>query len=139
MNLYRVWRRFSKKTMRRCAHSRKGLPTCVRQDTGFFGSDRISGTECEWILFREANQHSLVRDGPADDSRKRRGSLIIVATAMAYIQGMICRPWITIHGVRIYAKDYGKRAFCFFPRGQGRKEPPQSSGSEREEDENSGE
>jgi len=29
--------------------------------------------------------------------------------------GMICRPWITIHGERIYAKDYGKKAFCFFP------------------------
>ena len=29
--------------------------------------------------------------------------------------GMICRAWITIDGDRIYAKDYGKRAFCFFP------------------------
>lgn len=31
---------------------------------------------------------------------------------MAYL---ICRPWITLkNGVRIYAKDHGKRAFCFY-------------------------
>ena len=29
--------------------------------------------------------------------------------------GMICRAYITIDGQRIYAKDYGKKAFCFFP------------------------
>jgi hypothetical protein len=28
---------------------------------------------------------------------------------------MICRAWITIKGVRYYAADYGKKAFCFFP------------------------
>jgi len=33
-----------------------------------------------------------------------------------YPIGMICRPWVTINGERIYAKDYGKRAFCFIPR-----------------------
>ncbi|MFC4403341.1 hypothetical protein [Gracilibacillus xinjiangensis] len=26
---------------------------------------------------------------------------------------MICRPWITVKGRRIYAKDVGKKAFCF--------------------------
>lgn len=27
---------------------------------------------------------------------------------------LICRPWITLRdGRRIYAKDYGKGAFCF--------------------------
>ncbi|MFA5128583.1 MAG: hypothetical protein WC445_01300 [Patescibacteria group bacterium] len=35
----------------------------------------------------------------------------ITNTSMA----MICRPWITLrNGVRIYAKDHGKRAFCFY-------------------------
>ena len=29
--------------------------------------------------------------------------------------GMICRPYITVDGQKIWAKDYGKRAFCFFP------------------------
>ena len=29
--------------------------------------------------------------------------------------GMVCRAWITINGERVYAKDHGKRAFCFFP------------------------
>jgi len=25
----------------------------------------------------------------------------------------ICRPWITVKGVRIYAKDRGLKAFCW--------------------------
>lgn len=25
----------------------------------------------------------------------------------------ICRPWITVNGVRIYAKDKGLKAFCW--------------------------
>lgn len=25
----------------------------------------------------------------------------------------ICRPWITVKGVRIYAKDRGMKAFCW--------------------------
>ena len=37
---------------------------------------------------------------------------------MAYPIGMICRASITVGGVTIYAKDYGKRAFCFFPKGE---------------------
>ena len=37
--------------------------------------------------------------------------------------GMVCRASITVGGVKIYAKDYGKRAFCFFPGGEN-KEPP---------------
>lgn len=39
--------------------------------------------------------------------------------------GMVCRAWITSpDGTRIYAKDYGKRAFCFFPRKKkGKKKP----------------
>tara|TARA_B100000508_G_C11369744_1_gene233112 strand:+ start:516 stop:656 length:141 start_codon:yes stop_codon:yes gene_type:complete len=28
---------------------------------------------------------------------------------------MVCRAWITKDGERIYAKDYGKKAFCWFP------------------------
>ena len=28
---------------------------------------------------------------------------------------LICRPWITTkNGKRIYAKNYGKEAFCFY-------------------------
>jgi len=26
---------------------------------------------------------------------------------------MICRPYITVKGRRLYARDYGKKAFCF--------------------------
>ncbi|WP_168214713.1 MULTISPECIES: hypothetical protein [unclassified Lysinibacillus] len=26
----------------------------------------------------------------------------------------ICRPYITVKGKRIYAKDCGKKAFCFY-------------------------
>lgn len=26
---------------------------------------------------------------------------------------LICRPWITVKGVRIYAKDRGLKAFCW--------------------------
>lgn len=29
--------------------------------------------------------------------------------------GMVCRAWITVDGVRLFARDYGKKAFCFFP------------------------
>lgn len=25
----------------------------------------------------------------------------------------ICRPWITVKGKRLYASQYGKRAWCF--------------------------
>ena len=32
--------------------------------------------------------------------------------------GIVCRAWITIKGVRYYARDYGKKAFCFFPSGE---------------------
>jgi hypothetical protein len=31
--------------------------------------------------------------------------------------GMVCRASITIKGVTYYAKDYGKKAFCWFPKG----------------------
>lgn len=27
---------------------------------------------------------------------------------------LICRPYITVKGKRIYASAYGKEAFCFF-------------------------
>lgn len=28
---------------------------------------------------------------------------------------LVCRPWITLkNGRRLYAKDVGKRAFCFW-------------------------
>lgn len=27
---------------------------------------------------------------------------------------LICRPWITVRGKRIYAKSVGKKAFCFY-------------------------
>jgi len=33
--------------------------------------------------------------------------------------GMICRATITINGVTYRAKDYGKKAFCFFPSQKG--------------------
>ncbi len=26
----------------------------------------------------------------------------------------ICRPWVTRGGKRVYASQYGKRAFCFW-------------------------
>lgn len=26
----------------------------------------------------------------------------------------VCRPWITRNGVRIFAKDVGKKAFCWY-------------------------
>ncbi len=26
----------------------------------------------------------------------------------------ICRPWVTKDGVRIYARNFGKKAFCFY-------------------------
>jgi len=29
--------------------------------------------------------------------------------------GMICRATRTVNGVKIYARDYGLRAFCWFP------------------------
>jgi len=32
-----------------------------------------------------------------------------------YPKGMICRKWITKDGIKIFAKDYGKKAFCFVP------------------------
>ncbi|MEI9966149.1 MAG: hypothetical protein WDN67_00515 [Candidatus Moraniibacteriota bacterium] len=36
--------------------------------------------------------------------------------------GMICRAWITLpDGTRRYAKDYGLKAFCFFPSRKGKK------------------
>jgi len=35
---------------------------------------------------------------------------------MAMPIGMVCRAWITINGEKIFAKDYGKKAFCFFPK-----------------------
>lgn len=37
--------------------------------------------------------------------------------------GMICRASRTLpDGTKIYARDYGKRAFCFYPRGKKRKQ-----------------
>lgn len=27
---------------------------------------------------------------------------------------LICRPWITVKGKRIYASTYGREAFCFY-------------------------
>lgn len=38
-----------------------------------------------------------------------------------YLAGMICRPWITVHGERIFARSYGKKAFCFYPSNRGNK------------------
>ena len=33
--------------------------------------------------------------------------------------GLICRPWITArNGRKIYAKNYGHKAFCFFSDGR---------------------
>tara|TARA_B100001750_G_C14965785_1_gene330510 strand:+ start:45 stop:164 length:120 start_codon:yes stop_codon:yes gene_type:complete len=26
---------------------------------------------------------------------------------------LVCRPWITVKGKRIYARWYGKKAFCW--------------------------
>ncbi len=40
---------------------------------------------------------------------------------MAIPNGMICRAWITKDGERIFAKDYGKKAFCWFPSSEGDK------------------
>lgn len=31
-------------------------------------------------------------------------------------EGLICRPFITVKGRRIFARAYGLRAFCFKPR-----------------------
>jgi hypothetical protein len=41
---------------------------------------------------------------------------------MAIPIGMVCRASITVGGVKIYARDYGKRAFCFFPGSRKEKE-----------------
>lgn len=34
---------------------------------------------------------------------------------MALPTGMICRASITVNGEKIYAVDYGLKAFCFYP------------------------
>ena len=44
------------------------------------------------------------------------------------VTGLICRPWITTRtGRKIYAKDYGKTAFCFVPSARLLKEPEQKN------------
>lgn len=34
--------------------------------------------------------------------------------------GMVCRACITINGEKRYARDYGKKAFCFYPSKEGK-------------------
>lgn len=43
---------------------------------------------------------------------------------MALPIGMICRAWITVEGEKVFAKDHGKRAFCFFPKPKEGQEMP---------------
>lgn len=40
--------------------------------------------------------------------------------------GMICRPYITVDGEKIWAKDYGLKAFCFFVGNKKRPTNPRS-------------
>lgn len=40
---------------------------------------------------------------------------------MALPAGMVCRAWVTINGTKRYARDYKRKAFCFFPKGKRQK------------------
>ncbi len=55
------------------------------------------------------------------------GLLIRKEAIMPIPVGMICRPYITVDGQKIWAKDYGKKAFCFFPSlKKGKKKKPEA-------------